>query len=91
MSRESALELLCELTGEDRDRVFANAIHLLSWRHYSLRGNPFTAEFLHGKTTMFCPNCLAEDDAGGGRRSSVGAGPSGFSDRSGPALIITCL
>lgn len=65
VNRESALERLCELTGEDRDPVFANAIHLLSWRHYALRGNPFTAEFLHGKSTMFCPACLAEDDARG--------------------------
>lgn len=65
VNRDSAIEKLCAITGEDPDRVWPGTIKLLSWRNYALRGIPFTTEFLHGKNTMFCPACLAEDDAKG--------------------------
>ncbi len=67
VNRDSAIEKLCAITGEDPDRVWPGTIKLLSWRNYALRGIPFTTEFLHGKNSMFCPACLAEDDAKGDR------------------------
>lgn len=67
VNRESAIERLCDLTGEDPAGIWPNAMRLVSWRNYTFGENAFTAEFLHGKNTMFCPACLAEDDAGGSR------------------------
>jgi hypothetical protein len=65
VNRESAIERLCDLTGEDPARIWPGAMRLVSWRNYTIGENAFTAEFLHGKGTMFCPACLVEDDAGG--------------------------
>lgn len=65
VNRDSAIERLCDLTGEDPARIWPGAMRLVSWRNYTIGENAFTAEFLHGKGTMFCPACLAEDDAGG--------------------------
>ena len=67
VNRESAVERLCDLTGEDPSGIWPSAMRLVSWRNYTFGENAFTAEFLHGKNTMFCPACLAEDDAGGSR------------------------
>ena len=67
VNRESAIQRLCDLTGRDLKQVHANMIHVLAWRSYSYRGHAFSAEFLNGPETKFCPACLAEDDDQGRR------------------------
>jgi hypothetical protein len=67
VNRESAIQRLCDLTGQDLELVRDNMVHVLAWRSYSYRGHAFSAEFLQGTETKFCPACLAEDDAQGRR------------------------
>lgn len=67
VNRESAIQRLCDLTGQDLEQVRDNMVHVLAWRSYSYRGHAFSAEFLNGPETKFCPACLAEDDAQGQR------------------------
>ena len=49
-------------------QLFANAPQGLDRRHYDLRGEHVSAEFLSSPHTVFCPACLlADDQASGGR------------------------
>ena len=63
---KGSIEKLCELGGADPDRVGRNVVRRGGARRSGLRGEAFSAEFLSGSPTAFCPACLAEDDASGG-------------------------
>lgn len=57
---------ICAVTGEPPELVMPNALLRQSPRTYQLRGETFSAEFLRGRLTAFCPACLAEDATGSG-------------------------
>lgn len=60
----SAVERLCDATGQARALVLHNTIAIAGKRRFSLRGQEFSAEFTTGAVTRFCPLCLQDDVAG---------------------------
>lgn len=61
-----AVRQLCALAGVDSAPVLRNTAHTVGRRRANLRGEEITAEFLSSPDTVFCPSCLAEDDAARG-------------------------
>ncbi|SNT76813.1 TniQ family protein [Paracoccus seriniphilus] len=61
-----AVHRLADWTGVSPDALFANAPRGLDRRHYDLRGEHVSAEFLASPYTVFCPACLLEDDQASG-------------------------
>lgn len=61
---DTALDRLCELTGQDPAALEPNRIRRLDRRQYALRGEEFSVEFTKGRQTAFCPACLAADANG---------------------------
>ncbi|WP_424979978.1 TniQ family protein [Leisingera sp. S232] len=62
-----AIRRLCDLACQDHKVVEHNTIRSLDGRRFELRGEAFSAEFLTGSVTRFCPACLAEDESGASR------------------------
>jgi len=63
-----AVHRLAAWAGVAPAQLFANAPRGLDRRHYDLRGEDVSAEFLSSPHTVFCPACLlADDQASGGR------------------------
>ncbi|WP_411353089.1 TniQ family protein (plasmid) [Leisingera aquaemixtae] len=60
-----AIQRLCELTGQDPEIVEHNTIRSLCSRSFELRGETFSAGFMIGGASRFCPACLAEDEGDG--------------------------
>lgn len=60
--RTSAINRLCEITGEDPTPVFRNTASSDGRLRFILRGEPLPATMLLREETRFCPLCLAEDD-----------------------------
>jgi len=58
-----AIAALAEITGEDMSVLSKNAAVRVAKRTYDLRGSQVSAEFMARPATVFCPACLAEDDA----------------------------
>lgn len=67
----SAVERLCDTTGEELEPVVRNTIATVGNRRFSLRSQEFAAEFTTGAVTRFCPLCLEEDVAGQGDHSAA--------------------
>ncbi|MDD9738016.1 TniQ family protein [Seohaeicola sp. SP36] len=68
--RTDAIQKLAEKAGVDPDLLGANAAQCLDRRHFELRGENVSAEFLASPYTAFCPKCLLADDESGGRPHS---------------------
>jgi hypothetical protein len=68
----ASIERLAAASGVDPERLLRNAAVSVAKRRYDLRGHAVTAEFLSSPDTVFCPDCLQEDDERaskpGGRR-----------------------
>lgn len=63
-----AIRLLAERAGVAPEDLKANAAQGVDKRHFDLRGENVSAEFLASPFTTFCPACLLADDrASGGR------------------------
>lgn len=63
-----AIRRLAERSGVAPEDLRANAAQGLDRRHFDLRGENVSAEFLASPYTTFCPACLLADDrASGGR------------------------
>lgn len=64
MSNEArSIETLAMISGEDASALARNAALRVAKRAYDLRGSQVSAEFMARPATVFCPTCLAEDDA----------------------------
>jgi hypothetical protein len=63
-----AIHRLADISGIDPDVLGANAPQCLGRRHFHLRGEAISSEFLATPYTVFCPKCLqADDEVSGGR------------------------
>ena len=71
---EAALARLARLGGEPFERVAAAAIRRGEDGLLRLRGQRFSHGFTTDPATVFCPRCLAEDEAAGGTPSIVRRG-----------------
>lgn len=58
-----AVERLCDVAGHDPEPVLRNTIRRQGNRRLQLRDEVFSAEFLTGSITQFCPACLAANQA----------------------------
>lgn len=67
----AAIRRLAEMAGEPVDDIARHAITSIGARRASLHGLSFSSEFLTGKTTRFCPSCLAEDGEIRGRTAAA--------------------
>lgn len=63
-----AIQRLADRTGVAPEELGANAARGIDRRHFDLRGENVSSEFLATPYTVFCPACLLADDrASGGR------------------------
>jgi len=62
---QDAIEALCARAGVDPQPLLVNTPIPLGERRYELRSEVVSPDFLNNALTVFCPICLAEDDAGG--------------------------
>lgn len=67
----AAIQRLADRSGVDPDSIGLNAAQGLDRRHYNLRGEHVSAEFLASPYTVFCPACLLADDQASGCRAQV--------------------
>lgn len=58
---------LCTIADQDPEPVLRNTILRANAYTYSLNKEKFSSGMLVGQMTKFCPKCLLEDDAKGGR------------------------
>jgi hypothetical protein len=64
MSNEpNAISAIASIAGADTAVIGNNAAVRVSKRTYDLRGSQVSAEFMSRPATLFCPACLAGDDA----------------------------
>lgn len=65
------VERLCEIADQDPAPVLHNSIKRVGNRSLNLRDKVFSAEFLTGPTTQFCPACLVEDERDLGQQNMM--------------------
>jgi len=61
------VRILCTIADQDPEPVLRNTILRTNPYWYSLNTETFGSRVLVGQSTRFCPKCLLEDDAKGGR------------------------